>query len=148
MYNLIQTITLQFGGDSLGTQLKIGELADKAQVTKRTIDHYTRLGLLEAKRSASNYRYYDSSATAQIGFIERRKSEGLSLEEIKRELVQTPSECTPARQLKHRIENLEKEVSELFSNLEKSDAESLAEAKKDISPASLSLIRTLLLLLH
>ncbi|WP_179194821.1 MerR family transcriptional regulator [Bacillus sp. EAC] len=68
---------------SLGIEYRIGELAEIAQVSKRTIDYYTKLGLLEAKRSESNYRYYSSEAIATLRFIEQCKKMRISLDEIK-----------------------------------------------------------------
>ena len=53
----------KIGGDYIGTEkLKIGELAAKTGITKRTIDYYTTLGLLKAERSSTNYRYYQVDA--------------------------------------------------------------------------------------
>ncbi|MGG0177064.1 MerR family transcriptional regulator [Gottfriedia acidiceleris] len=73
---------------SLGIEYRIGELAEIAQVSKRTIDYYTKLGLLEAKRSESNYRYYSTEAIETLRFIEHCKKMRISLEEIK-DLLQT-----------------------------------------------------------
>lgn len=68
---------------SIGIEYRIGELAEIAQVSKRTIDYYTKLGLLEAKRSGSNYRYYSKEAIETLRFIEHCKQMRISLEEIK-----------------------------------------------------------------
>ncbi|OMI05393.1 hypothetical protein BTA30_00250 [Bacillus swezeyi] len=59
------------GFDGAG-KLKIGELAEGTKVTKRTIDYYTKLGLLNAERSSSNYRFYDHSSIKRIKCIENR----------------------------------------------------------------------------
>ena len=134
---------------SLGKEkLRIGELAVRTHVTKRTIDYYTNLGLLKAERSSSNYRYYDSSSIDRIGFIERRKTEGKTLEEIKRELDIRHSEEIDVLELRLKIRDLEKEVSKVLQQLEKQDKKRYEEMKGKISRESLSLIQTLLLLLH
>ena len=134
---------------SLGKEkLRIGELAVRTHVTKRTIDYYTNLGLLKAERSSSNYRYYDTSSIDRIGFIERRKNEGKTLEEIKRELDIRHSEEIDVRELRLKIRDLEKEVSEVLQQLKKQDVKRYEEMKGKISRESLSLIQTLLLLLH
>ena len=134
---------------SLGKEkLRIGELADRTHVTKRTIDYYTNLGLLKAERSSSNYRYYDSSSIDRIGFIERRKTEGKTLEEIKKELDISHSEEIDVLELRLKIRDLEKEVSKVLQQLEKQDKKRYEEMKGKISRESLSLIQTLLLLLH
>jgi len=128
-------------------KLRIGELAEKTKVTKRTIDYYTKLGLLKAERSTSNYRYYDSSSIERINFIEKRKQEGLSLDEIKKEMIEKYSEEVDVLELRLKIKGLEKEVSEVLAQLEKNDQKKFEEVKKKISHESLSLIQTLLLLL-
>ncbi|WP_142289555.1 MerR family transcriptional regulator [Gottfriedia luciferensis] len=79
---------------SLGIEYRIGELAEIAQVSKRTIDYYTKLGLLEAKRSESNYRYYSTEAIETLRFIEHCKKMRISLEEIKNLLrTNNPKNC-------------------------------------------------------
>ena len=123
-------------------------MADRTHVTKRTIDYYTNLGLLKAERSSSNYRYYDSSSIDRIGFIERRKTEGKTLEEIKKELDISHSEEIDVLELRLKIRDLEKEVSKVLQQLEKQDKKRYEEMKGKISRESLSLIQTLLLLLH
>ncbi|ONK22740.1 hypothetical protein BLX87_15250 [Bacillus sp. VT-16-64] len=125
----------------------MGELADKTNVTKRTIDYYTNLGLLKAERSASNYRYYDPSSIERIEFIEKRKQDGMSLDDIKKEIIAKYSEEVDVLELRLKIKGLEKEVSEILAQLEKTDKKKYDDIKKKISHESLSLIQTLLLLL-
>ncbi|XVS61585.1 MerR family transcriptional regulator [Actinosynnema sp. CA-299493] len=63
--------------------LKIGELAARAQVSPRTVDYYTSLGLLSpAKRTASNYRLYDPADVDRIHLVQRLEVQGVPLEEI------------------------------------------------------------------
>ena len=63
---------------------KIGELAKKADVSKRTIDYYTQIGLLHVETtSASNYRLYSEQSIEDIRFIELCKEMKMSLREIK-----------------------------------------------------------------
>ncbi|MEH7179606.1 MerR family transcriptional regulator [Neobacillus vireti] len=64
----------------------MGELAEIAMVSKRTIDYYTSLGLLNAERSKSNYRIYSEETLKDLKFIEECKSLHFPLEEIKRKL--------------------------------------------------------------
>lgn len=132
-----------------GTEkLKIGELAEKANVTKRTIDHYTNIGLLKAERSPSNYRYYDSSAIERLQYIERYKKDGMALDEIKRKLIKKETEEIDIRELKMKMMSLEKDVSKVLSNFNKNDGRSFAYLKENISHESLSLIQTLLILFN
>ncbi|MDQ3577805.1 MAG: MerR family transcriptional regulator [Actinomycetota bacterium] len=63
--------------------LRIGELAARAQVSARTVDYYTNLGLLTpAKRTAGNYRLYDSADIDRIHLVQRLEVQGVPLEEI------------------------------------------------------------------
>lgn len=63
--------------------LKIGELAARAQVSPRTVDYYTTLGLLTpAKRTAGNYRLYHPADVERIHLVQRLEVQGVPLEEI------------------------------------------------------------------
>ncbi|RFU67406.1 MerR family transcriptional regulator [Peribacillus saganii] len=129
----------------------MGELAELANVTKRTVDYYTTKGLLKASRSDSNYRFYDKAAIDQLGFIEECKKNGLSLEEIKqllicRDLKETDI-TTASRELEEKLKELNTDLGTILSMLENADGNSKLHLKKTISRESLSLIQTLLLLL-
>ena len=69
-----------------GAFYRIGELAQLANISKRTIDYYTSLGLLQAKRSQSNYRIYPEEALDDLKRIEEYKKMHLPLYEIKEEI--------------------------------------------------------------
>lgn len=63
--------------------LKIGELAARAEVSARTIDHYTTMNLLApAQRTAGNYRLYDSGDVERIRLVRCLEAQGIPLEEI------------------------------------------------------------------
>ncbi|MGN7941143.1 MerR family transcriptional regulator [Metabacillus sp. 22489] len=133
----------------MGTEkLKIGELAEITGVTKRTIDYYTNLGLLKAERSASNYRYYDKSTVEQIKLIEKHKADGMSLDEIKRRIIEENAEEIDVLELRLKIQCLEKDVTEVLSQLDKGNIKNQEYVKKHVSHESLSLIQSLLLLLN
>jgi len=123
-------------------------LSEIAKVTKRTIDHYTNLGLLIAERSPSNYRYYDESAIEQLNFIEDCKQKGLSLDEIKQLLLEKEAEEIDVLELRLKMKNLEKDVTKVLSHFDKEDETNYEYVKRNISKESLSLIQTLLLLLN
>lgn len=128
--------------------MKIGELAEIANVTKRTIDYYTSIGLLEPERSSSNYRYYDRSSIDRLHFIEQCKKHGMSLDEIKRRILEKNTEEVDVLELRLKISELERDVSEVLVHLDKTDPKKLENIKNNISHESLSLIQTLLLLLN
>jgi len=63
--------------------MRIGELAQKAGVTPRTIRYYENLGLLNpSEREGSGFRYYTETELAKLQKIDCLKSLGLTLEEI------------------------------------------------------------------
>ncbi|WP_309487128.1 MerR family transcriptional regulator [Bacillus sp. ISL-4] len=128
----------------------MGELAEMANVTKRTVDYYTNLGLLKAERSASNYRYYSVGELERLRRIEGYKRENLSLEDIK-ELLKKEMEDASAieekgLQLKNKMDGLNEELQEFISLIEK-DGKSELLLKKQVSSESMALIQSLLLLL-
>ena len=65
---------------------KIGDIAQLAHVSKRTVDYYTQLGLIEAKRSESNHRYYTEDTVNDIQLITKYKEQHLTLDEIKQKM--------------------------------------------------------------
>jgi MerR family transcriptional regulator, copper efflux regulator len=63
--------------------MRIGELAQRAGVTPRTIRYYESLGLLgPSEREGSGFRYYTEAELARLQKIQALKELGLSLEEI------------------------------------------------------------------
>lgn len=63
--------------------LKIGELAEQADVAVGTIRYYESLGLVEpVHRSESGYRYYATNAVKRVQFIRKAQSLQFSLSEI------------------------------------------------------------------
>ncbi|PLT29071.1 hypothetical protein CUU66_15170 [Peribacillus deserti] len=124
----------------------MSEVAELANVTKRTVDYYTNQGLLRAERSASNYRYYDREAVDQIGVIERLKDEKLSLAEIKKRLKVDQAENADIEELKMKIQDLEMDVSDIMNILEKKGL-TKETIRNNLSHESISLMQTLLLLL-
>ncbi|MGX1809222.1 helix-turn-helix domain-containing protein [Nocardia sp. NPDC055321] len=73
--------------------VRIGELASRAEVSSRTIDYYTSLGLLvPAERTAGNYRMYDPADVERIHLIQTLEAQGISLEEIAKALNSQPDD--------------------------------------------------------
>lgn len=68
-------------------RMQVGELAERARVSHRTIHYYERIGLLPApERKTGGYRYYGPDALKRLWLIDRLKQLGLSLDEIGRVL--------------------------------------------------------------
>ncbi|MFT4867174.1 MAG: MerR family copper efflux transcriptional regulator [Ilumatobacter sp.] len=71
------------GLDTL-TSMKIGELANTAGVTTKTIRYYESIGVLdEPARTGSGYRSYGPGAIERLDFVKQAQSSGLALAEIK-----------------------------------------------------------------
>jgi DNA-binding transcriptional MerR regulator len=63
--------------------LRIGELASRAGVSRRTVDFYTSRGLLTpARRSGGNFRLYQLTDVQRIAAIRRLEAQGIRLDEI------------------------------------------------------------------
>nr|WP_051032368.1 MerR family transcriptional regulator [Solibacillus silvestris] len=125
----------------------MGELAAATGVTKRTIDYYTNLGLLKVERSASNYRYYDKEMIERIHWIEEQKKLGKCLEEIHSLLG--PSKEEPEeidiQDIRLQMRKLEHDVTILMEHLDDKERQKL---RKKVSPESVALMQSLLLILN
>ena len=63
--------------------LRIGELANLAGVSTRTVDFYTGLGLIEpAERTAGNFRLYSAGCVDKIAAIRVLEANGVSLSDM------------------------------------------------------------------
>ncbi|MED4971283.1 MULTISPECIES: MerR family transcriptional regulator [Parageobacillus] len=96
---------------------KIGELAELAGVSKRTIDYYTQLGLLEPVRSETNYRYYPEESIERLRLIDALKKQHLTLEEIKERLQIIQNQPDAADEIVDKIEHLQEEMKHIQEEL-------------------------------
>ena len=106
--------------------------------------------MLKAERSSSNYRYYSLEAIRQIKLIEEKKSRGLSLDEISKQLkkeVAIEAEEIDIQELRLHMQQLEKDVAKLLTKLETDEPFNKQQIKKKVSPESVALMQSLLLLL-
>ncbi|KKI89984.1 hypothetical protein WQ54_22880 [Bacillus sp. SA1-12] len=138
---------------------KIGELAKKANVSKRTIDYYTQIGLLQVEStSASNYRLYSEQSVEDIRFIEFCKELNMSLHDIKERLElkrsgkqsgQQQDKCLKqAEILAAHMKQLEIEINELKPIFNRLNEDSQQKVSKQITPQSRALMQSLLFLLQ
>ena len=68
---------------TMKNKMRIGELAEQAGVTPRTIRYYEDLGLLgPSEREGQGFRYYTETELTRLKKIDYLKQMGLSLEEI------------------------------------------------------------------
>lgn len=63
--------------------MRIGELAERAGTTTRTLRHYEALGLLPARRAGNGYRAYDEDDLRLLRQIQTLRDFGFGLEETR-----------------------------------------------------------------
>ena len=115
-------------------------------MTKRTIDYYTTLGLLQVERSASNYRYYDQTMIDRIHWIEEQKRAGKCLQQIAAMLdVPVIEEEVDVQDIRLQMRKLEQDVRGLMNQLGDQEKETI---KKNVTPESVALMQSLFLLLN
>lgn len=114
--------------------MRIGELADAAGVSPKTVRYYESIGLLAPpQRRPNGYRRYDSAVLKRLSFIRDAQAAGLTLSEVGR-ILQMKADgegtCAHTRSLLHRhlddvtdqIRRLEAAKAELEALVERADA--------------------------
>lgn len=133
---------------------KIGELAQLSELSSRTIDYYTSMGLIHPeKRSDANYRLYSDETLLRLKRIEQMKKEKYTLEEIKNCLDQWHKVSTDEKvteklaSLQLHMRQLEKEVKELKPIIEQLKPNQAKNVFKYLTPHSAACIEALLIVL-
>ena len=86
-------------------------------MSKRTIDYYTSIGLLNADRSKSYYRIYSDESLKDLQFIEECKSLHYPLDEIKRKLDMKKDMNLCETEVDQHIKAVTKQMKQLQSDL-------------------------------
>ncbi|MGN7455366.1 MerR family transcriptional regulator [Paenibacillus pasadenensis] len=135
--------------------LKIGELSKQAEVSSRTIDYYTKLGLIQPEaRSEGNYRLYSRETLERLQRIEQLKKEKYTLDEIKQALdswtkVSSVSQVTQRlSDLELHLTQLEREVKELEPVIQNLKPKQANQAVKRLIPQTAACIEALMLILN
>ncbi|MDP5274547.1 MerR family transcriptional regulator [Chengkuizengella axinellae] len=135
---------------------KIGELSNIAGVSSRTIDYYTKIGLLHPikRLEKSNYRLYNDETLDRLKRIEELKKEKYTLEEIKEKLDQL-DKITEDKLIKEKLTLLQdhlklvekdvKELSPVIENLKPNQAKSIYQ---HLTPQTAACMEALLFLLN
>lgn len=100
-----------------GAVYRIGELANRAKVSKRTIDYYTSIGLLKAERSNANYRIYSDESLIDLKFIEECKRLHYPLDEIKRKLEMKKAKKIRDSEVEEQISLVTQQMKQLRNDL-------------------------------
>lgn len=115
-------------------KMRIGELAERARVTCRTIRYYESLGLLgSSEREGAGFHYYMEAHLARLRKIDMLKRLGLTLEEIRNVLELYFTESTMIQGNQKLLEILQthlKETKEKRQALEQFELELQANIVK------------------
>ncbi|MUT68134.1 MerR family transcriptional regulator [Paenibacillus sp. NEAU-GSW1] len=119
---------------------RIGELAKLANISPRTIDFYTSMGLIEpTERSAKNYRLYNDETLQRLERIEQLKKEKYTLDEIKNALAAW-EKVTNEEQVSQKLMNLQQHLSQL-----ERDVKELEPVLKQLKPRQANKLYTRLM---
>ena len=100
--------------------MRIGETADVAGMTAKTLRFYEDRGLLPPpERAANGYREYGRDALSRLDFIRRARIAGLTLAQIKNILHVRDSGAAPCGHVRdllaRRLSELDTRITELTS---------------------------------
>lgn len=105
--------------------MRIGEVADRAGVSAKTIRFWEGEGLVPAPgRTESGYRQYDSGAVDRLAFIRRAQVSGLTLAQIRQILEVADDGGAPC-------EHVGRVVAERLADVDRRLAE-LAETRRQL----------------
>ena len=119
--------------------MRIGELAERAGTTAKTLRFYEQAGLLSApERTPSGYRDYDEVALDRLRFIRAAQAAGLTLAEIAeviaaREHVGPPCKHVAALLGEHAVE-LDQRIGELTAL--RDEVQRLRDRARTLDPAT------------
>ncbi|WP_442599015.1 MerR family transcriptional regulator [Neobacillus sp. D3-1R] len=125
-------------------------------ISKRTIDYYTQLGLLNPMRTDSNYRLYSEDSLQTLKLVDHYKKMNMPLEEIKNLIVLLNSKTTAVdemimkkhvEQISEYMHHLEMEIKELRPILENLDGKQKELILKRLSNQGSALAQSLLYLI-
>ena len=125
-----------------GRLIRVGEVAERLEVSPRTVKYYEELGLVEPEeRSTGGFRLYGSREIARLERILKMKSMGYSLAAIRellavRDRAQEADRVTVLRTAAEHLKEREREASERVLKIrgDLEHAESLREElERDIA---------------
>jgi MerR family copper efflux transcriptional regulator len=133
---------------------RIGEIAKLKNISKRTIDYYTQIGLLNPIRTDSNYRLYNEECLQILTMVEHYKNLNMPLEEIKSsiELIKSNNTIDKQKVEKHVeqiasiMQHLKEEINVMEPILQKLNNQQKESLVNKLSSEGVTLAQTLLLL--
>ena len=126
--------TFQYDGT-----MRIGELAERAGLTAKTIRYYESIGLMdEPDRHANGYRDYGGDAADRLRFIRDSQAAGLALAEVSEILgmkAAGESTCAHTRSLLARhLADVDAQIDRLLAT--RTELRAMAERADALNPAS------------
>jgi DNA-binding transcriptional MerR regulator len=95
--------------------MKVTQLAKSFNTTPDTVRHYTKLGLLQPKKSPSNgYKQYDREQQNRLRFILTARHLGFNLQDIQTILAETDQQKTACPLVRDIIEQRYQQVQQQF----------------------------------
>jgi MerR family transcriptional regulator, copper efflux regulator len=135
----------------IGKSYRIGELAKESNLSKRTIDYYTKLGLIECSRSQNGYRNYDENSIEKLKIIEQCQQVHMPLIEIKKRMTMVHDENVDIEDFEKQVNRVKNEMEHLSTELNEilQIANSLRDEEKKqllnrVSPQAMALVQSLL----
>lgn len=111
--------------------MRIGELAETAGVSTKTIRYYETIGLLpEPARTDSGYRAYDESGAERLSFIRDAQASGLSLAEIASVLELKEAGTTSCQHTRSLLERHIAEIEAQINRLRETHSTLVAMAER------------------
>jgi len=102
------------------TELRTGELAERAGVNVESLRFYEREGLLpEPPRRSSGYRCYPEEAVARVRFIKRAQELGFALAEIRELLAIGTDPSGTCGEVKEHVEAKVHSVQQKIADLQR-----------------------------
>ena len=103
--------------------MNIGQAARQAGISAKRVRHYEEIGLIpRAARTGSNYRSYSDTDVSTLHFIQRARSLGFSIEDIRALVGLWRNRRRPSREVKRLVERhaaeLQARIAELGAMLE------------------------------
>ena len=112
-------------------KMKIGELAKRTRFSTKAIRYYELLKLLpEPDRTESGYRLYGQKDVERLGFIEKAKHLGFSLEDIRDILILDEQQQRPCVHVLALLDQKLKQVDDVLRDL-KAFRKELAGLRKE-----------------
>jgi len=117
--------------------MRIGELAERAGVSTKTLRYYEDTGLIPAtRRTASGYRDFDAVTLDRLAFIRAAQAIGLRLGEIREVVAFRDRGDTPCVHVQALLEQRAQEITVQIAELEalRAELDRLARRARRLRP--------------